>query len=173
MERRTVSLLAIAALAVPVVGGLSAAQLHAQMGGGPGMGEGPGSGEGPRGDRTERLIETLDLSEDQVTQIRAIREGDREEMQALHANLRNEREAMHTLMSGTASDEELRAQHEEIQTLHREVADLRFENMLAVRNVLTPEQRTELSERMAQRREDHRGRFQERRESRRQQRLAE
>ena len=118
-------------------------------------------------------METLALSEAQVTQIRAIQESDRDPMQALHTNLRTEREAMHDLMSGTASEAELRAQHEAIQTLHREVADLRFENMLAVRNVLTPEQRTDLSERMAQRREEHRERFQERREGRRQQRQAE
>ncbi|WP_204138824.1 Spy/CpxP family protein refolding chaperone [Halomicronema sp. CCY15110] len=173
MNRRTLSLIAIATLAVPVVVGFSASQLQAQGGGRPGMEGGHGLGAGHRGDHAEHLIETLDLSEAQVAQIRAIREGDRDTMQALHANLRTERETMHDLMSGTASEAELRAQHAEIQTLHREVADLRFENMLAVRNVLTPEQRTDLSERMEQRREDHQGRFQERRESRRQHRLAE
>jgi protein CpxP len=172
MNRRMLSLIAIATLAVPVIGGLSAAQLQAQSGR-PGMGGGPGRNAGPHGDHAERLIETLDLSEAQVAQIRAIREGDRDTMQALHANLRTEREAMHDLMAGTASEAELRAQHEEIQTLHREVADLRFENMLAVRNVLTPEQRTDLSERMEQRREAHQDRFQERHENRRQHRLAE
>lgn len=157
MNRRTLSLLAIAGLTMPVLGGLTAAQLQAQVGGGPGM------GDGPRGDRAERLIETLDLSDDQVAEIRAIREGASEEMQALHDNLRAERETMHDLMAGTASEAELRAQHEDIQTLHRQVADQRFENMLAVRNVLTPEQRTELAERMAQRRDDFRGRFEGRR----------
>jgi len=172
MNRKTLSLIAIAALAVPVIGGLSAAQLQAQSGR-PGMGGGPGRSPGPHGEHAERLIETLDLSAAQVAQIRAIREDGHDTIQALHTNLRTEREAMHDLMSGTASEAALRAQHEEIQTLHREVADLRFEKMLAVRNVLTPEQRTELSERMEQRREAHRGRLQERRESLRQQRLAE
>ncbi len=173
MNRRTVSLLAIAGLALPIIGGLTASQLSAQVGsGGLLLTEGPGMSGGPHGDRAERLFETLDLSEEQVTQIRTIREGDREAMQSLREAERAEREALHELMAGTATDAELRAQHEKLQTLDREVADLRFENMLAVRNVLTPEQRTEVSERMEQRREEYRGRFQERRE-RRQQRLAE
>jgi len=157
MNRRMLSALVIAGLTIPVLGGLTASQLQAQIGGGSGM------GDGPRGDRAEHLIETLDLSNDQVSQIRAIREGGREAMQALHDNLRAERETLHDLMAGTASDAELRAQYEDIQTLHRQVADQRFENMLAVRNVLTPEQRTELAERMAQRRDDFRGRFEGRR----------
>ena len=173
MNRRTLSLLAIAGLALPIIGGLTASQLSAQVGrGGLLLAEGPGMGGGPHGDRAERLFETLDLSEEQATQIRTIREGDRDAMQALREAERTERETMHELMAGTATDAELRAQHEKLQTLDREVADLRFENMLAVRNVLTPEQRTEVSERMEQRREEHRGRFQGHRE-RRQQRLAE
>jgi protein CpxP len=169
MNRRTVALLAIAGLALPVIGGLTASQLSAQVGGsGAGLSEESILGSGRHGDRAERLLETLDLSEDQTTQIRAIREGDREEMQALREAERAEREAMHSLMAGTATDAELRAQHEELQALDREVADLRFENMLAVRNVLTPEQRTEMSTRMEQRRSEHRGLFQGHRENRRQ-----
>jgi len=160
MNRRTLSLIAIAGLTIPVLGGLTASQLQAQGGGG------AGRGDGPHGDRAERLIETLDLSNDQVAQIRTIREGDREEMQTLHDNLRTEREALHDLMAGTATDAELRAQHAEIQTLHREVADQRFENMLAIRNVLTPEQRTALAERMEQRRDDFRGQLEGRRGNR-------
>lgn len=162
MNRRTLSLLAIAGLTLPILGGLSASQLKAQVG------DGLGGGDGPRGDRAERLIENLDLTDDQAAQLRAIREGNREEMQALHENLRNEREAMHDLMAGIASEAELRAQHDAVQSLHREVADQRFENMLAVRNLLTPEQRTEIAGQMEQRRETRRERLQERFDGRRQ-----
>lgn len=149
MNRRTLSLLAIVGLTVPVLGGITASQLQAQV------------GAGPRGDRAEQLIEDLNLTAEQAAQLRTIREGDRDAMRALHDNLRAEREAMHDLMSGTAAEAELRAQHETVQTLHREVADQRFENMLAVRDVLTPEQRTDLAERMEQRRESRRERLQE------------
>jgi Spy/CpxP family protein refolding chaperone len=114
----------------------------------------------------ERWIEELDLTEEQVTQIRAIREGSQDEMQALHDQLRAEREVMHTLMSGTATDDELRSQHQKVQALHQEVGDQRFENMLAVRAVLTPEQRAELGDRMEQRREQFRQNRQERRQQR-------
>lgn len=154
MNRKTLSWLAIAGLTVSILGGVTASQLQAQVDAGRG------------GDRTERLIETLDLSAEQAAQLRAIREGDLDEMRALHDNLRAEREAMHDLMAGTAADAELQAQHDAVQTLQRQVADQRFENMLAIRNVLTPEQRTEIAGQMKQRRETRRERLQERREDR-------
>ena len=149
MNRRTLSLLVIAGLTVPILGGITASQLQAQV------------GEGPRGDRAEQLIEDLNLTDDQAAQLRAIRDGEREAMRALHDNLRAERDTLHDLMAGTAAETELRAQYEVVQSLHREVADQRFENMLAIRDVLTPEQRTEIAEQMEQHRAALRERFQE------------
>lgn len=151
MQRRILSILIAAGLMVPVVGGLTASQLQAQAG------DRPSFGPGGRGDRAERLIDELDLTDAQVEQIRNIRQGAREEMQSLHGNLRAERQNMHELMASDATAADLRVQHETVQTLHRQVADQRFENMLAVREVLTPEQRAELSERMEQRRENRQG----------------
>lgn len=151
MNRKTLSLLLATGLMIPVLGIVTASQLQAQMG------DGPGFGPGARGDRAERLIEELDLTAAQVEQIRGIRQNAVENMQTLHSDLWAERETLHDLMAGTATAAELRTQHETIQTLHRQVADQRFENMLAVREVLTPEQRVELSELMEQRRENRRG----------------
>ncbi|NER79398.1 MAG: Spy/CpxP family protein refolding chaperone [Leptolyngbya sp. SIO1D8] len=179
MMKRTVTTLIAAGLMLPVVGIFAASQLQAQteppitdmllaqQGDRPGLFEGAG-----RGDRAERLIQELELTEDQVTQIQAIREGSREEMRALHDNLRANHETLHGLMASDATEAELRAQHEEIQTLHIEVADKRFETMLAIRGILTPEQRSELAELMEQRREEFRenrgfrGNREERREGR-------
>jgi Spy/CpxP family protein refolding chaperone len=169
MLKRTFMILVATGLILPA-SVFTATQLNAQsfppLAQMPGSSEdGPGSG-GPREIMAERWIEELDLTEEQVTQIRAIREGSQDEMQALHDQLRAEREVMHTLMSGTETDDELRSQHQKVQALHQEVGDQRFENMLAVRAVLTPEQRAELGDRMEQRREQFRQNRQERRQQR-------
>ena len=155
--KRTFAILVAAGLMLPVVGIFAASHLQAQTESPvpeeTSVPSRPGTvGEGERGDRAERLIEELNLTEDQINQVRAIREGAQDEMQALHERLRSDREALHGLMAGDATEAELRAQHEEIQTLHREVADKRFETMLATREVLTADQRAELAELMEQRR---------------------
>lgn len=161
--KRTTAILVSASVILPIAGIFAASQLPAQT-----AFSAPedllvqaddrpeGFGQGRRGDRAERLIEELDLTEDQVTQIRTIREGARDEMRTLHENLWSERRALHDLMAGDATATELRAQHEQVQTLHREAADERFETMLAIREVLTLEQRTELAELIEQRREQRR-----------------
>jgi protein CpxP len=156
MNRRTVSILVAAGIMVPVLGGAAVAQLQTQRGD-----RGPGFGPGEPGERAERLFEELDLTEAQVEQIRSLRQAARDEMQDLHETLWTERETLHDLMAGEATEAELRAKHDEIQTLHREVADQRFENMLAVREVLTPEQRAELGQLMEQRRDQRRDMFRE------------
>ena len=88
--------------------------------------------------------------------MQAIREATRASMQAIHENLRAERETLHALMAGDTPEAELRTQYDTVQTLQCEAADMRFETMLATREVLTPEQRSELAELMRQRREERR-----------------
>lgn len=151
MKSKTLSMLLAAGLIVPMLGAVTASQLQAQMG------DRPEIGPHNRGDRAERLIEELDLTESQVQQIQTIRQENRDDMQALQTNLWSERETMRNLMASTASEAELRTQHETVQSLRREAADQRFENMLAIRAVLTPEQRIELNQLMQQRQEERRG----------------
>ena len=159
MMKRTVATLIAAGVILPVAGVFTASQLQAQTAtSAPETTLAQNSDRphspGPRGrgDQLERLTEELNLTEDQISQIQVIQEGARDEMQALHESLRTEHGTLHELMAGDASEAELRTQHETIQTLHREVADKRFETMLATREVLTPEQRTDLAVLMQQRR---------------------
>ena len=152
MQRKPLSILLVAGVMIPVLGSVAIAQLSPQR-------DRLGFNRQELGDRSERLIEELDLTDTQVEQIRALRQENQGEMQRLHQNLRTEREALHDLMAGEATEAELRTQHDEIQTRHREIADQRFENMLAVREVLTPEQRAELGQLMEQRRESRRDQF--------------
>jgi Spy/CpxP family protein refolding chaperone len=118
-----------------------------------------GPGNGHRGDRFERFIDQLDLSEEQVDQIRAIREESREEADELRSQLQQERDKMQSLLSSDAGNEQLMEQHEQMQQLRQQMGDHRFQTMLQIRDVLTSEQKAQLAEMIQQRRE----RFGERR----------
>ncbi|MEI2418634.1 hypothetical protein V6O07_00005, partial [Arthrospira platensis SPKY2] len=56
-----------------------------------------------------------------------------------------------SLQQSNASPEQLRQQRQRIQELSRALSDQRFETMLEMREVLTPEQRSQLQERMGER----------------------
>jgi Spy/CpxP family protein refolding chaperone len=61
---------------------------------------------------------------------------------------------MRSLLAENANPDELRQQHQQIQTLHQQLGNQRFETMLQVREILTPEQRSQMAELIQQ----HRGR---------------
>ncbi|HEY9890027.1 MAG TPA: Spy/CpxP family protein refolding chaperone [Candidatus Obscuribacterales bacterium] len=151
--KRLLALLIAASVIVPAGGLLATTQLQAQM---PAPTPEATEGQDFHGARAERWLTDMGLSADQIREIRALREGSQAEMQALHEALWSEREALHDLMASDAPVDELRAQHDALQTLQRQVADRRFEQMLAVRTVLTPEQRAAMAARMEEHRENHR-----------------
>ncbi|MGK7926604.1 MAG: Spy/CpxP family protein refolding chaperone [Spirulina sp.] len=105
--------------------------------------DGPGGG---RRDRGMRMLEQLNLSAEQKQQIQAIREQAKANSQQLREQMQNAREQMRSLMAGNASESELRQQHQVIDNLRDQMSDRRFETMLQIREVLTPEQRAQLAE---------------------------
>jgi len=118
---------------------------------------------GDRGNRNEpggrrgRFLEQLNLSEAQMQEIQAIRESYAPEMRELGEQMRTERQELRQLMVGNADDGEIRSQHDRVLDLHQSMAEMRFESMLEIRNVLTPEQRQEWSELVEQRRDEFGG----------------
>jgi periplasmic protein CpxP/Spy len=140
-----------ALIAVPVLVGavvpFALAQTHpgsatmmAQFGG-PG-----GKFEQFREQRQEKLIQELSLTADQVTtleQLRTEQEGQRDPNREA---LKSAFSEMRTLVGSSASEAELRQQHQEIQSLMQQLGDQRFENKLKMYQVLTPEQRSKLAQ---------------------------
>lgn len=114
-----------------------------------------------RQQRQERFRQELNLTPEQTEQIDQIREQGKQAKQVQREEFRAAREKMQTLMASDASDDELRAQHQVMQDLRREMGEARFENKLKIRQVLTPEQRTKMAELKKQRKGrwgDRRGR---------------
>ena len=97
----------------------------------------------------KRLLSKLDLTPEQTQQIEAIEtkyQGDRE---PLHQELRTEMQTMKSLFSSDATTQELQGQQQTVRNLRDQLGDLRFNQMLEVREVLTPEQRDRMAELMA------------------------
>ncbi|MDJ0577456.1 MAG: Spy/CpxP family protein refolding chaperone [Xenococcaceae cyanobacterium MO_234.B1] len=106
-----------------------------------------------KGQRIERMIQQLDLTPEQTEQINAIREESRSENEALKQEIRSNRQQMQSLLASDASSNELRQQHQQMQRLHQQMGDRRFETMLQIREVLTPEQRAKMAELISNRSE--------------------
>ncbi len=116
------------------------------------------SGEGPRRGRgkTEKLIEELNLNDNQVQQLNAIRQKYRPQMQQLREQMQATRQELSQMMQGNTSTTDLRKKHQQVIDLDQKLHNLRFENMLAIREILTPEQRRQFAQLMEQRRANRR-----------------
>jgi len=101
-----------------------------------------------------RLFEQLNLSAEQSQRIQAIQEQSRTGSEGLHQQLQQAHEKLRELMATNTSADQLRQQHQQVQNLKQQLDNRRFESMLAVREVLTSQQRAQL----AQLEQEHRGR---------------
>lgn len=108
---------------------------------------------GGRGRGMERIMQQLNLTPEQSEQIKAIKEQSKTQTQALMQQMQTSREEMRSLLASDSSPEQLREQHQTVQNLHQELSTNRFETMLEMREVLTPEQRTQMVELIEQRRD--------------------
>lgn len=133
ISRGTMMLVLLASLAVPV-------RAFAAP---PGMEHGP-----PRGDPAgliERNAERLGLEPEVRTAIQRIVQESRAQAEALHQQTRAAHEAMRALLSQDRPDESaVMRQAEIVGALELDQRKNRLRSILAIRELLTPEQRTEL-----------------------------
>lgn len=117
-----------------------------------------GNGPGFRGGRRQRrggdVMEAIDITEDQKTELKSIRSQYQPRIEQTEDALSTAYQTLREMMIDNTSSGELRRQYEQAQGLLQEMSDLRFESMLEMRDVLTPEQREEFAELMEERRGD-------------------
>lgn len=106
----------------------------------------PRRGKKGRGQRWERMMKKLDLTPEQTEAIQNIKEKYRGENPNIKEEIRENKEKMHSLLANDASSNELRQQHQKMQSLRQQMGDRKFESMLEMREVLTPEQRTKMAQ---------------------------
>ena len=106
-----------------------------------------------KGDGIKKLLQQLDLTPEQSQKIEAIHQQFHTENETLYQEMQANHQQMRSLLASDASSEQLRQQHQKIQDLHQQLGGKRFESMLQVREILTPEQRAQMAELSA----EHRG----------------
>ena len=107
---------------------------------------------GPNPQREERLMESLNLNDQQKQDLNAIRQKYQGKMEAIVSQLRTRQDELRTLMGSNASDSEIRAKHKQVADLRQQLGELRFDSMLESRKVLTPDQRKQFAQSMGERR---------------------
>ncbi|HEY9738787.1 MAG TPA: Spy/CpxP family protein refolding chaperone [Trichocoleus sp.] len=105
---------------------------------------------------SDQFFEQLGLSQSQLDSIRTIRQDARTTLQPLRDQVRTNRQEIRDLMSSSAPASELRQKYETLANLEQQLRAQRFETMLQIREILTPEQRAELGSLMEQRRSQRR-----------------
>ncbi|NEO99945.1 MAG: periplasmic heavy metal sensor [Symploca sp. SIO2E9] len=116
----------------------------------------PGSSQ-PRLRAQPKLMEELNFTEEQKQELQAIHYRHKDDISKHEQALSKVKQELRQLLASPSStDESLRAKHQEIQQLQQQLGDLRFESMLAMRAIMSIEQRSRFSELMQQRRQSSR-----------------
>ena len=107
------------------------------------------------------LFEKLNLSADQKQKMQAVRDRYKDQVSQRMQAVRQARQELEAMMSSTtANASQIRDKHRQIMGLRQQLEEVQFESTLAMRDVLTPEQRSQLSQQMQQRRETAKNRMQ-------------
>jgi Spy/CpxP family protein refolding chaperone len=103
-----------------------------------------GRGKG-HGGGIEMILRNVDLTEDQRTQLEALRDEHQAEMKPLKQELKTKRQQLHQLWTAEVIDEgAIWALDAEMVPLRQQMHQERLEQRLQVMNLLTPEQRAQL-----------------------------
>ncbi|HEY9635980.1 MAG TPA: Spy/CpxP family protein refolding chaperone [Coleofasciculaceae cyanobacterium] len=110
-------------------------------------------GEPRRGaSRQLKLMEQLNLTQEQKQKLQAIHSQYKEQISQSKQSLHQATEELKKLMAGNASAGEIRTKHQEVRRLRDQLEEVSFESMLAMREVLTPDQRSQFAQLMEHRR---------------------
>lgn len=109
------------------------------------------SGDMPSG----KMLKQLNLSTEQLQKLKAIRDRDLARIQEMTRQSRQANTELRDLLGGSESIDVIRAKHNQVLNLQQELRKQHFERMLAMREILTPQQRSQLKEIMQKNRPNH------------------
>ncbi|MBD2187839.1 Spy/CpxP family protein refolding chaperone [Pseudanabaena mucicola] len=98
-----------------------------------------------------RFLKQLNLTPDQLQKLKTIRDRDLASIRELAEQSRQANQELRELLAGTASSDAIRVKHNQVLKLQQELRQQHFERMLAMRDILTPQQRSQLNEIMKNR----------------------
>ena len=94
------------------------------------------------GKRKGKILKQLDLTSEQKDQFKKFRQENKTNRKAKREQIKSLRAEMKKSFQSDASESSLRTLHAKLKGLRSQMADSRFNKMLKIRSVLTPEQRT-------------------------------
>lgn len=98
-----------------------------------------------------RILQQLNLNADQQQRIRTIQNQYASQQQALGQSLAQASRQFAQSMASDVPEAQVREQYRQVKTLQQQLGDLSFARLLAIRNVLTVEQRRQVATLLQQR----------------------
>lgn len=95
-----------------------------------------------------RMLKQLNLSTEQLQKLKAIRDLDITRIRDLSQQLSQANKELRDLLASTDGSDVIRAKHTQVMRLQQELQNQHFERMLAMREILTPQQRSQFNESM-------------------------
>ena len=102
-----------------------------------------------------RMLKQLNLSPEQLQKLKTIRDRNPNRMRELAQQSRQANKELRDLLVSTESSDVIRAKHTQVLSLQQELQTQHFERMLSMREILTPQQRSQLNEIMQKNRPNH------------------
>jgi len=93
-----------------------------------------------------KILKQLNLSLEQLQKLKAVRDRDLGRIRELAQQSRQANKELRDLLAGTEGSDVIRAKHTQVLNLQQELQKQHFERMLAMREILTPQQRSQLNE---------------------------
>lgn len=94
------------------------------------------------------ILSALDLTDGQIQQLQTVKRQYQPMIEEQTAQSQAVESELLELVSDADSDTALRTQFQQVTQSRQELMQIRLENVLAIRNILTPEQRQELVNRL-------------------------
>jgi Spy/CpxP family protein refolding chaperone len=98
----------------------------------------------------QSLVEELNLTPQQEQQLTAIQQQYKDQMAQQRQELQQAQQELSELMAGTASQSQIRQKYRKVNVLRQQKGELHLESMLAIREILTPQQRRQYARLMQQ-----------------------
>lgn len=103
----------------------------------------------------DNLFQQLNLTPEQKAKIESIRAQSKDQSTNQRKAFQQAQQELRTLMASNADQNQIRDKHNQVMAIKQQLDNLQFESRLAMRDVLTPEQRTQLDQLMKQRYQNH------------------
>ncbi|BAY11230.1 Spy/CpxP family protein refolding chaperone [Calothrix sp. NIES-2098] len=91
-------------------------------------------------------LQELNLTSQQIQQIKTIRSQSQNQIKPKREAVQQAQQELRDLLAGQASKEQVRTKYNQLKVLRQQLADAQFENTLAIREILSPEQRQKFAD---------------------------